>query len=49
MELLKRQNGPQKPLRVTPEETLILFRSGLSEAFRYEESGTHFGKICIEF
>jgi NADPH:quinone reductase-like Zn-dependent oxidoreductase len=21
----------------------------LSEAFRYEESGAHFGKICIEF
>ena len=22
---------------------------GLADAFRYEESGAHFGKICVEF
>ena len=44
--------------RVQPPDHVLLLRptahdesleSDLAEAFRYEESNRHFGKICLEF
>ena len=34
-------------LRPVIDRTFVL--EGLADAFRYEESGKHFGKICLEF
>ena len=48
-------SAPLRPSRAPEAAGLkpVIDRSfgldSLSEAFRYEESGAHFGKICIEF
>jgi hypothetical protein len=46
--LLANGNGvTKKPPPPVIDRTFVL--EGLADAFRYEESRNHFGKICVEF